>query len=1240
MIIPLLRWVVYPWFDQIPDDFKYEANIFSIDNLYDEKLRQYSGEQLSVTDFGYKVGKREGSNLVIENYFDVRKPSGERIFKVERFYGINPGSGRHVPQLGDHPREGYLFAPEKVEKGDSFYYWHVNYDTPVLLKYRSEEEIAGLRTYRFIAEFKADQTKNLGHLPGVPNERGVELDVLLEIWIDPESGWLIKYEDQATAWYYDVKSGRRLVPWNKFHNEYTQSSIFRHVDIAKNKQLITSLFLLYIPILIVFICVIFLINIFSSETIRKKYQPHYFFVLVSFTGVIISFSLYSYLNNSNKEKQDLTFEKESTKILSYVNDGLKEVQNEVSKLRMKYYQLNTKYPGYFWFKNEVNPLINQIPYLEAINYIPLVHENERIAFEEFARSQGEQNFRIHHIDQDKSVPSSGKNVYFPILYTEPHENNKQSIGFDSGSYPDRRKAFDLMKKTGEYTISDPVELFGTKPDRGVVVYLPLYEYPEENIREVNGFFAAVIGAEKLIQTARNSHDINRKILLTVRDVSGSDSSGLFSDDFEYNKDLKIITKDIPVLNRVWEFTFYLEPEKGEFTALAILIIGLLLTFTSAFLIFWMQSDNSKELAIQIEQMEKTKEFLLDAQEVGKVGSWEINYKTKEMKASAEFFKILGRERMEGFTVDDFIKYIHPDDFQSVVESIKNSIENKTSSSVEIRILNDSGQTVYVWMKGKIFYDEDGVLERFSGTISDVTDKKMVEQEMLKAKKQTEESALLKEAFLANMSHEIRTPINAIVGFTDLLLRRNIPNLEKDYLRSIKYSGENLLSIINDILDVSKIESGVMTFESIPCNLSDTFISLSKVFSSKAREKHNKLIFEIDPDIPQTVLGDPTRLSQIFNNLIGNSLKFTNNGQVSVKAELIGKEHDSLRISFYVTDSGIGIEADKLPYVFERFRQADTHITRFYGGTGLGLNISKQLIEKQGGSIQIESEVNKGTKVTFTLPFLKSEIELPSEGKEVQKIDPDSFSDRKILLVEDNPVNRKFLQSLFEEYHIQFDMAINGKEAVGKIREQKYDVVLMDLEMPEMNGFKAVQLIREELKSNVRIIALTAHSMVGEKERCLAAGMNDYLSKPIQAEILFEKMFGGIISFPKNEKESKSVKRFIDFSQVYDTANNRKDVVAGILKVFKEQLPKDMTQLNSAIQNSDYAAIIRRTHNLKSTISIIGLSEMKALIEKLEERAVNKKTSSDMYAVYLKLLKLSEKAIRLTENELKKLQLNT
>jgi signal transduction histidine kinase len=380
-----------------------------------------------------------------------------------------------------------------------------------------------------------------------------------------------------------------------------------------------------------------------------------------------------------------------------------------------------------------------------------------------------------------------------------------------------------------------------------------------------------------------------------------------------------------------------------------------------------------------------------------------------------------------------------------------------------------------------------------------------------AKEKAEESTKLKEAFLANMSHEIRTPMNAIIGFSDLLSKRTLGEQEREYVKTIKSAGENLLTIINDILDISKIEAGMMTFEEHTFSVKEIFKSLNVMLMGKAKEKNLDLIFICDKNVPDNLLGDPTRLTQIIINLAGNAIKFTQKGGINVFARVLKKNESCYKdgfisVEFSVKDTGIGIPKDKLEHIFERFRQAESHITRKYGGTGLGLSIAKQLVELQNGSLSLKSEFGVGSEFSFCIPYKKSIEILTVQDETGDKFDMQELSKLKILLVEDNQLNVKLILSLFSESNLNVQVAENGSIGIEKIKEGGFDIVLMDMEMPVMNGYEAATFIRNEMKNKIPIVAMTAHAMAGERERCLSLGMNDYISKPINANLLFEKMY--------------------------------------------------------------------------------------------------------------------------------------
>ncbi len=384
------------------------------------------------------------------------------------------------------------------------------------------------------------------------------------------------------------------------------------------------------------------------------------------------------------------------------------------------------------------------------------------------------------------------------------------------------------------------------------------------------------------------------------------------------------------------------------------------------------------------------------------------------------------------------------------------------------------------------------------------------KELEEEKVRAENSERAKEQFLANMSHEIRTPLNAIVGLTRLLLEKDPKPDQLKYLNSIKHSSDNLLVIINDILDLSKIEAGKINFEKIDFNIKEQLETVLTTFRLNAEEKSIGLEYHIDDDVPAVIVGDPYRLNQIIMNLTSNAIKFTEKGGITIRVSCVEKTEHNALLQFNVIDTGIGIAADKLDYIFNIFTQETSSTTRRFGGTGLGLSISKRLVELQQGTISVASEPGKGSDFSFTIRFGisdKSADHLTPKGKPVVS---EKLANLKILLAEDNEFNQMVAVDTLEELieNVTVDIAKNGKEAVDKIIANKYDVVLMDIQMPEMDGYEATRLIRSNSDASINaipIIAMTASVIKAEVDKCYESGMNAFVGKPFTTEELIEKI---------------------------------------------------------------------------------------------------------------------------------------
>ncbi|WP_262152432.1 hybrid sensor histidine kinase/response regulator [Chryseobacterium foetidum] len=543
--------------------------------------------------------------------------------------------------------------------------------------------------------------------------------------------------------------------------------------------------------------------------------------------------------------------------------------------------------------------------------------------------------------------------------------------------------------------------------------------------------------------------------------------------------------------------------------------------------------------------------------------------------------------------------------------ISNEITNITAKIYEKRrvdMVNLSKQSEEMGQKARFYDISLLILLILSGSIvgyhilRQFKRQRLLIQELDVAQKKALVAAQTKENFLANMSHEIRTPLSGILGFTNLLQKRPLDDTSKEFVSSIQRSGENLMAIINDILDLSKIEAGMMRITKGIFSINGLVNSVETFFVERAKEKGLTISSKIDSSIPDTLNGDATRLTQILVNLIGNAIKFTHQGNINIEIYNKQQTENEVVVGFKVSDTGIGIDKEKLIEVFERFNQGEDSTTRNYGGTGLGLSIVKSLIQLQNGDIEVISEQGKGTTFHFYIPYAIAKEQL----NVVPKVDTDYFKDKtnaslKVLIVDDNTINQSLMKHLLSQWNIDFETANNGLEAVEFLRNNDCDLVLMDIQMPQMDGYVATQTIREELKLNTPIIAMTAHALAGERERCMSRGMNEYISKPIKEEELFKLISNfGLKENKKTETKTAEVTsnyEFIDLTYLKSISNEDKDFERTVTQQFLDKVPTHLQELKLAYDNKDFKLLKLRAHDLKSSVAIMGLLPL--LEEKLD-----------------------------------------
>ncbi|MEZ5045651.1 MAG: tetratricopeptide repeat protein [Chitinophagaceae bacterium] len=524
---------------------------------------------------------------------------------------------------------------------------------------------------------------------------------------------------------------------------------------------------------------------------------------------------------------------------------------------------------------------------------------------------------------------------------------------------------------------------------------------------------------------------------------------------------------------------------------------------------------------------------------------------------------------------------------------------------------------------------------------------------VKEKEVAEQSAKLKQQFLANMSHEIRTPMNAIIGMSKMLLDKEPRTDQIKYLNAISHSADNLLVILNDILDFSKIEAGKIDIENIPFTLRHVLKNIVTLLRVKADEKHLDVYFELDSSIPDILIGDPTRLHQVLINLAGNAVKFTEKGYVHILCKPLQKEDKKIIIQFNVIDTGIGISEEYVTKIFESFTQAGSDVARKYGGTGLGLTISKQLVELMGGTIHVQSEKNVGTTFSFQVPFEISDTQQVSNQNRyiITENEIDILNRLHILLVDDNEFNRMLAVDTLKNIapHIDIIEASNADQALQFVLKNDFDIVLMDIQMPGMNGEEATLKIRNEFpenKKNIIIIAMTANVMQQDIARYINLGMNDHVPKPFHKEVLVNKIIKHISTDVILQRPLQDIQKAqpIHADKHTETTHNTNQKVTNsrfllsfagqdvskqkkYVSLFLENAPKLLQQIKDNYASQNYEQVKIAAHSLKTQLNYMGVSEELSRVFEIEKKATDPSCQGQLQALILQLEKICAQAFK-------------